>query len=287
MLHAGYGEGWSEGTPLTATPCPNGRTWDAFVLGLPGTDMAALTAHLESCRDCQALVADRQAYYSDLARLAGVTPAEGGQRPLPASVTLTPLNLVEIPSQSESVMAAAGSAEAAPPPSTFASDDRRWMVKVVWDTSTGHERLFLLSSDGSPVAGLLVRLSGLSGTFLTDAKGTVDLGRVRWPTSKDARVTVESPAATFTLNAALLPDRDESATLVLSPHNDILKVSMTRTGTTRRLRLEIITLAPDLAGKPLQVVVRSAAGDQIVPLEPVMVLENFEPPGTLEIYLFP
>lgn len=272
---------------MTATPCPNGRTWDAFVLGLPGTDMAALTAHLESCRDCQALVADRQAYYSDLARLAGVTPAEGGQRPLPASVTLTPLNLVEIPSQSESVMAAAGSAEAAPPPSTFASDDRRWMVKVVWDTSTGHERLFLLSSDGSPVAGLLVRLSGLSGTFLTDAKGTVDLGRVRWPTSKDARVTVESPAATFTLNAALLPDRDESATLVLSPHNDILKVSMTRTGTTRRLRLEIITLAPDLAGKPLQVVVRSAAGDQIVPLEPVMVLENFEPPGTLEIYLFP
>jgi hypothetical protein len=250
--------------------------------------MAALTAHLESCRDCQALVTDRQAYYSDLASLAGAASAEGSQRHLPAPVTLTPMNLVEIPSQSESVMAAAGSAEAAPPPSlTFASDDRRWMVKVVWDTSTGHERLFLLSNDGSPVAGLLVRLSGLSGTYLTDAKGSVDLGPVRWPTSKDAQVTVESPAATFTLNAALLPDRDESATLLQSPHNDILKVSMTRTGVTRRLRLEIITLAPDLAGKPLHVVVRSAAGDQIVALEPVMVLENFEPPGILEIYLFP
>ncbi len=272
---------------MTLSTCPKGRVWDAFVLGLTGVDVPVLAEHLKTCEDCQLLVSDRRAYYSSLAAVARELPTDTIARMLPPPVRLTPINLVEIPSQVESVLAAEGPAEASTPTaSTFASEDRRWMVKVVWDSSTGHEKLYLLSSEGEPVAGLLIRLSGLTTDYLTDSKGCVDLGSARWPVGNEPEVSVVMPAATFSLNVTVLPEEVQSSTLVRSGHDDLLKVSMSTTETSRRLRLEIVALAPDLAGKPLRVAVQSDNNSQVLKLEPVMVLDHFGMPGTLDIYLF-
>ncbi|MBI5866826.1 MAG: hypothetical protein HZB43_00800 [candidate division Zixibacteria bacterium] len=272
---------------MTLSNCPKGRVWDAFVLGLPGVDVSFLTSHLDGCEDCRFLVSDRRSYYSSLSSEARGSIGDVAARIIPVPLKLTPLSLVEISSRVESVMAAAGPAEQPSlAASTFASDDRRWMVKAVWDSTTDHEKLYVMSSEGSTVAGLLVRLSGLAVDYVTDAKGCVDLGGVRWPMEANPHVIVTSPAATFSLKAAVLPEQRPSSALLKSGHNDVLKVTISHAETSRSLRLEIVALAPDLAGKPLRVAVQSATGSQLLNLEPVMVLDDFELPGALDIYLF-
>jgi hypothetical protein len=74
---------------------------------------------------------------------------------------------------------------------------------------------------------------------------------------------------------------------VQSPHGDTLKVSFEQVDQSRTLRLEIVNLSPDLTGRPLHVAVRSTTRDRVLALEPVMIIDNFEAPGSLEIYLFP
>jgi hypothetical protein len=199
-----------------------------------------------------------------------------------------PMNLIDLPRWTESVMAAAGTTDVpAPIALTFVSEDRRWIVRLVRDADTGHLRLYLLSNTGEAVDGILVRLSDVGELFLTDSSGSADLGPLHWPSGSDPRVSVSSPAATFSLGLVDFLEQGGTGTFVQSPHGDTLKVSFERVEQSRTLRLEIVNLSPDLTGRPLHVAVRSTTGDRVVALEPIMVIDNFELPGSLEIYLFP
>lgn len=267
------------------TQCPPRHLWDNYVLNPVMTGAEGLERHLQSCPYCRVLLADREEYYQRLTRLAQDEPARDAG---PDFVQLYPSFVTDYDSIPEIRQVAAGPGQMTTPDTwTFLSEDRRWMIKAVRDPESGHHKLFLLSDSGEQVSGRLIRLSGIAESHLTDAEGCVDLGGVKWPQEPSPQVTVVMPAATFTLNAAdqLLGMSD--ATMLQSRSGDTIRIAVESSSTGCRLLLEVVALSAQLAGRPLHIVVSPSLRPVLLPLEPVLVIDDFQVPGQLEILMFP
>jgi hypothetical protein len=231
------------------------------------------------------LVADRQSYYQRLFHIASGEPSD---RAGASVIHLSPSFLASHDDIGLVRLAAAGPDQTIAPTSwTFLSEDRHWMIKALHDSADGHMKLFLLSAAAEPVSGILVRLSGLSESHLTDNEGCIDLGAVDWPAGREAHVEVVMPAATFTLNAADQLLASGTSTLLQSASGDTIRIAAEPSGGGYRLRLEVVALSRELEGRPLRLLVNSSPNTEPIPLEPILVLDNFRIPGHLEILLFP
>jgi hypothetical protein len=231
------------------------------------------------------LLADRTEYYQRLTRLAQGEPARVSALDF---VQLYPLVVTDYNGIPEIRQAAAGPGHAIRPDAwTFLSEDRQWMIKSVRDPESKHLRLFLLSDSGEQVSGRLVRLSGIAEAHLTDGEGCVDLGGVEWPQEESPQVMVVMPAATFTLKAADQLLGMGEATLLQSQSGDVIRVAVESSGGNCRLRVEVVALSAQLVGRPIHIVVSPSLTPLIMPPKPVLVIDDFDIPGQLEILMFP
>ena len=270
---------------IDLTRCPSAISWDEYVLGRPSHEREQLESHVRICPCCQVLVADRQAYYRRLFQIAaGETTGRGAGE----VIRLNPSALLGHEDIGTIRQAAAGPEQPVVPKAwTLLSEDSRWMIKVLRDSSDGHLKLFLLSAASESVSGILVRLSGLPASHLTDNDGCIDLGTIDWPHDKEPHAEVIMPAATFILNAADQLLTPGTSTLLQSAAGDTIRIAAEPSDGGYRLLLEVVALSRGLEGRPLRLLVTSSPNSEPIPLEPALVLDNFRIPGRLEILLFP
>ncbi len=264
--------------------CPEPELLDSYVLGGGAGDREQIEAHVQTCPFCRVLLVDRVQYYQRLLQVA--RPAPGSHR-VPEVISLNAVPIDRAEPMSEVRQAAAGlGQETASKAKTFLSDDQKWMLKSLPDPQDGHLRLFLLSDAGEPVSGVLIRLSQASEPLITDAEGSIDLDMTDLP-QDPSKIEIVMPAASFVLKAVDHLLMIGSSTLIQSQAGDTIRVSIEHSEAGYRLRLEVIGLSQNLQGRRLRLLVSPSTRPQLIPLEPVLVIDDFEIPGQMEILLFP
>ncbi len=250
--------------------CPSEEDWDVFLLTAELGRRPESIRHLADCQMCQVTVRRREEVLDMLHEVAEEVSGR-------AQIIHSFRPLIETPRNSLRLAAAQSEAMAASRSVSMVSADKTVLVKVVEDEHTRESWLYVIADSASLYRNVLVRPFGDGREFLTDENGRVNLGRVPVSSIDPSKAEIVLPTAVF----HLAPLSDDTPTIgrttLKSEFGDEIEVSMSDTGTSRGIKVEIVKLSNRAANRPIRIAVRDRRTGRARMLSPSESLPDIRP----------
>lgn len=262
--------------------CPTGEQLEKYFFGAKPADNDSITRHLEECPYCRFVI-------DQLKKASVDEKAAWMQSARTDIIMLSPWELDESPE--ESLLAAqSANNDTAPAAITLSSSNREIILRAVRDSRTKEVWLYVLSDKPDYFQNVLVRPFDMTGDFVTDNHGRINLGVIDWPPEYSANAEVHLPKAIFSLASVSNLDDTKRSMEIDSPQGDRIHVMFSGGKHAQRLKIKIIHLADYHEDRPLKIAIRGAGivclGEIERRVEDSIIFDKVDDTGELEIYLY-
>ncbi|MEZ5358838.1 MAG: hypothetical protein R3F48_08395 [Candidatus Zixiibacteriota bacterium] len=264
--------------------CPTGEKWQRFALGDIEMNRPEMENHLETCPQCQFVLAQIN---NDLNGLKTVWDESATQD----VIYLSPMSYNTLSGEPAQIKLAAQGVqkEAEPDAVVLVSDDKEIVLRVVRDAHTKEVWLYIVAEKPELYENVLIKFPHTKKEFLTDYLGRMNIGTVNWSKTELTGAEIRLPKAKFILNP-IEPFTAGEAIELSTSGGDRIRIVLHKQGRNNRLEIQILDTPNGERATSSKIAIRAEETNKLVQIQQVVSdrvsFDGFSLAKKIELYLY-